>query len=118
MRSFFQCKCDGGKNPKKVTSFGCKNGGFPYCANSDDFFCNNGNGNGHRITRVDILSTKLTGNEGCICPDGFRPTCQSTGEEPKCPDGSEVDYSFGKPGKYFTECQPNPKKKMLPKQTI
>ena len=109
-----QCKCDGEKGaPKKVTAFGCRNGGFAFCdGGMDDFHCRDGT----VLTRLDLLRNKLDGYGGCICKDGYRPYCKSTGGPPKCPDGSDLDLSMGLPGEYYTHCKvfkegdkPNPK---------
>ena len=37
-----QCKCNGSEDVKLVTKFGCATGGYPYCKDPFDFYCQDG----------------------------------------------------------------------------
>ena len=100
---FFQCKCKGEAQPKKVTGLGCAKGGTPYCPDVKEptWVCKDGT----KYSRNDILRHQATGRDECVCRDGVMPKCLNTKDYIKCPDGSDWDINFGNPGTYLTTCK-------------
>ena len=88
-----QCKCKNDKKAKKVTTLGCKKGGFPWCPNTVDhkYFCKNG----QTVFLEDLALYQIQGRSGCVCKDGIEPRCKETGDVIVCPDGSYVDENTG-----------------------
>ena len=76
------CQCPDGSE-KKITSFGCPEGGVPRCQSEEmaKIQCSNGD----KVTKLKIISSKLKGE--CICDDGKRPTCGDSGDILRCPNG-------------------------------
>ncbi len=83
-----------------MTGFGCAKGGFPFCTQWD-FQCTDGT----QISQNVAFEFLLSGSKECICSDGLKPFCKSTGRPPRCPDGSKIKPSLGSPGQYYDACK-------------